>query len=119
MLLADTTGELMGLCGIAGMVFVGKSLCAHGGQNMIEPCLCGKPVFVGPNTENFRPVMRDLLAADAISVANDAEELERKICAAVDDPAAAAELGRRAAEAVMSRKGVVPKCVDSMRSMVG
>ncbi len=118
-LLADTTGELMGLCGIAGMVFVGKSLCAHGGQNMIEPCLCGKPVFVGPNTENFRPVMRDLLAADAISVANDAEELERKICAAVDDPAAAAELGRRAAEAVMSRKGVVPKCVDSMRSVVG
>ena len=41
--LADTTGELMGLYGIADVVFVGKSLCAHGSQNMIEPCLCGKP----------------------------------------------------------------------------
>ena len=35
--LADTTGELMGLYGIADVVFVGKSLCAHGSQNMIEP----------------------------------------------------------------------------------
>lgn len=44
--LADTTGELMGLYGIADAVFVGKSLCAHGAQNMIEPCLCGKPTAV-------------------------------------------------------------------------
>ena len=64
--LADTTGELMGLYGIADVVFVGKSLCAHGSQNMIEPCLCGKPTAVGPYTENFRPVMSDLLDADAI-----------------------------------------------------
>jgi 3-deoxy-D-manno-octulosonic-acid transferase len=74
--LADTTGELMGLYGIADVVFVGKSLCAHGSQNMIEPCLCGKPTFVGPYTENFRPVMSDLLAADAIVQVRDEKELE-------------------------------------------
>ncbi|MBR1920897.1 MAG: 3-deoxy-D-manno-octulosonic acid transferase, partial [Kiritimatiellae bacterium] len=73
--LADTTGELMGLYGIADVVFVGKSLCAHGSQNMIEPCLCGKPTAVGPNTENFRPVMSDLLAADAIVQAPDERAL--------------------------------------------
>lgn len=77
--LADTTGELMGLYGIANVVFVGKSLCAHGSQNMIEPCLCGKPTFVGPYTENFRPVMSDLLAADAIRQVKDAAELEKGI----------------------------------------
>ncbi len=77
--LADTTGELMGLYGIADVVFVGKSLCAHGSQNMIEPCLCGKPTFVGPYTENFRPVMSDLLAADAIRQVKDAAELEEGI----------------------------------------
>ena len=74
--LADTTGELMGLYGIADVVFVGKSLCAHGSQNMIEPFLCGKPTFVGPYTENFRPVMSDLLAADAIVQVRDEKELE-------------------------------------------
>ena len=79
--LADTTGELMGLYGIADAVFVGKSLCAHGSQNMIEPCLCGKPTFVGPYTENFRPVMSDLLSADAIVQVKDAAELKARLVA--------------------------------------
>jgi len=110
--LADTTGELMGLYGIADAVFVGKSLCAHGSQNMIEPCLCGKPTFVGPYTENFRPVMSDLLAADAIAQVADAAELEAKICASLSDDGG---LGARAKAAVEGRKGVVANCVAAIR----
>lgn len=111
--LADTTGELMGLYGIADVVFVGKSLCAHGSQNMIEPCLCGKPTLVGPYTENFRPVMSDLLAADAIVQVKDEGELEEKIVDLFggDD----AGLGARAKTAVEKRLGVVAKCVSEMR----
>ena len=111
--LADTTGELMGLYGIADVVFVGKSLCAHGSQNMIEPCLCGKPTLVGPYTENFRPVMSDLLAADAIVQVKDEGELEEKIVDLFggDD----AGLGARAKTAVEKRLGVVAKCVSEIR----
>ncbi|MBR2837662.1 MAG: 3-deoxy-D-manno-octulosonic acid transferase [Kiritimatiellae bacterium] len=110
--LADTTGELMGLYGIADVVFVGKSLCAHGAQNMIEPCLCGKPTVVGPNTENFRPVMSDLRAAGAIAEVRDAAELARKVAELVADDGG---LGGRAAAAVERRRGVVAKCVAEMR----
>jgi 3-deoxy-D-manno-octulosonic-acid transferase len=113
--LADTTGELMGLYGIADVVFVGKSLCAHGSQNMIEPCLCGKPVFVGPYTENFRPVMSDLLAAGAIVQVRDAAELESEI---VRSLSGGSELGERARAAVESRRGVVAKCVAEIRGTV-
>ena len=140
--LADTTGELMGLYGIADVVFVGKSLCAHGSQNMIEPCLCGKPTLVGPYTENFRPVMSDLLASDAIIQVKDAEELEEKIVELLgssdlrgrDAPAPsssaptnsnsqmqcgcnsqALQLGERAKAAVEKRLGVVAKCVEEIR----
>ena len=111
--LADTTGELMGLYGIADVVFVGKSLCAHGSQNMIEPCLCGKPTLVGPYTENFRPVMSDLLASDAIIQVKDARELEERIIDLFgkDD----AGLGARAKAAVEKRLGVVAKCVSEIR----
>ncbi len=111
--LADTTGELMGLYGVADAVFVGKSLCAHGGQNMIEPCLCGKPTAVGPFTENFRPVMSDLLSADAIVQVSGAEELERTLSGwfAHGDGG----LGERARAAVARRCGVVPACVDAIR----
>ena len=126
--LADTTGELMGLYGVADVVFVGKSLCAHGSQNMIEPCLCGKPTFVGPYTENFRPVMSDLLASRAIVQVQDAAELEEKIVEAFRSlecgkgsavPSGRAGdvmgLGERARAAVANRLGVVAKCVREIR----
>ena len=144
--LADTTGELMGLYGIADVVFVGKSLCAHGSQNMIEPCLCGKPTFVGPYTENFRPVMSDLLAADAIHQVKDAAELEEGIGEIIEWSndrmiewsngrmgngrengekgqrpecgGAVADLGARAKAAVARRRGVVARCVAAIRNVL-
>lgn len=117
--LADTTGELMGLYGIAAVVFVGKSLCAHGSQNMIEPCLCGKPTLVGPYTENFRPVMSDLTETKAILQVADAAELEREIGRLLADEPAAAALGERASGAVRRRTGVVPRCVAEIREVIG
>ena len=114
--LADTTGELMGLYGIADVVFVGKSLCAHGSQNMIEPCLCGKPTIVGPYTENFRPVMSDLLASDAIIQVKGAKELEEKVVDLFGKGDAG--LGARAKAAVERRLGVVAKCVAEIREVL-
>jgi len=111
--LADTTGELMGLYGIADVVFVGKSLCAHGSQNMIEPCLCGKPTFVGPYTENFRPVMSDLLASAAICQVSDESTLSSAIVNAFTAPSP--DLGARAREAVEKRRGVVAACVKEIQ----
>ena len=110
--LSDTTGELMGLYGIADVVFVGKSLCAKGSQNMIEPCLCGKPTVVGPHTENFRPVMSDLRDANAIVEVRDADELTRKLGELLADDGG---LGARAAAAVERRRGVVAKCLATMK----
>jgi 3-deoxy-D-manno-octulosonic-acid transferase len=48
-------------CDIA---FVGGSLVALGGQNLLEACALGKPVLIGPHTYNF---------AEATELALDAE----------------------------------------------
>ena len=112
--LADTTGELMGLYGLAEVVFVGKSMCAHGSQNMIEPCLCGKPTVVGPYTENFRSVMSGLLESQAIIQEKDEKGVEDTLVNLFLKGDAA--LGKRAAEAVSHRRGVVPRCVETIRS---
>ncbi len=112
--LCDTTGEMMGLFGISTVAFVGKSLCAHGSQNMIEPCLCGKPTLVGPYTENFRPVMSDLLAADALVQVPDEATLKKEIFRFFSDPTACAEQGARATAAVERRCGVVGRCADEL-----
>ena len=114
--LADTTGELMGLYGIADAVFVGKSLCEHGSQNMIEPCLCGKPTAVGPYTENFRPVMSDLQAAEAIVQVKDADELGAVLTRWFAEGDGG--LGERARAAVARRCGVVASCVRTIREVL-
>ena len=117
-LLADTTGELMGFYGNADIVFVGKSLCEHGAQNMIEPCLCGAATLVGPHTENFRPVMSDLLEAGALIQVPDAAALEREIGRLAADAAARRALGERGAVAVLKRKGVVGRCAAAMAEQI-
>ena len=116
--LADTTGELMGLFGIAAVAFVGKSLCAHGSQNMIEPCLCGVPTVVGPYTENFRPVMSDLLAADAIVQVKDEGGLRRELLALLTEEGRAAALGARAKAAVERRRGATAKCAADILKVI-
>lgn len=109
-LLADTTGEMMGFYGNADIAFVGKSITEHGAQNMIEPCLCGAATLVGPNTENFRPVMADLLSSEALMQVADATELETAIADLLDNPSKREAFGNRARAAVESRKGVVDRC---------
>ena len=124
--LADTTGELMGLFGVCTATFVGKSLCEHGSQNMIEPCLCGVPTVVGPYTENFRPVMSDLLAAEALVQVQDAQavgEIFKAVFDAENAPPAMVRrvdgIGERARAAVERRRGAVGRCAaDILRFAV-
>jgi len=115
-LLVDTTGELKHFYALATAIFVGKSLTNHGGQNIIEPALFGKPVVVGPNMENFPVVMQDFLQAKAIVQVNDPGEL----CTALGEFLADAErreaYGGRAAELVRSKRGVVR---ESVRAIFG
>ena len=46
-------GELLTLYAASDICFVGGSLVAHGGQNVLEPWLIGRPVIVGPHMHNF------------------------------------------------------------------
>ncbi|NLV23130.1 MAG: 3-deoxy-D-manno-octulosonic acid transferase, partial [Syntrophomonadaceae bacterium] len=75
-LLVDTTGDLPEFYALAEVIFVGKSLCQHGGQNVVEPAAFGKAVVTGPHMENFSGVMEDLLAANAVIQVRDRQALE-------------------------------------------
>ncbi|MCA9066877.1 MAG: 3-deoxy-D-manno-octulosonic acid transferase, partial [Planctomycetaceae bacterium] len=57
-LLLDTIGELSACWGLADLAFVGGSFGRRGGQNMIEPAAYGAVIMFGPNTSNFRDVVR-------------------------------------------------------------
>ena len=114
-LMVDTTGEMMGFYAVADVVFVGKSLCEHGGQNPIEPALFGKAIVVGPNMENFPGVMDDFLLKGALSQVQDVPALEKTIAKLLKDPAARTQLGVAAQEVVESRRGVIDKMVQAVQ----
>lgn len=60
--LLDSLGELASVYAIASVAFVGGSLLPGvGGHNILEPAQHGVAVVTGPNTENFREIVRIFL----------------------------------------------------------
>ena len=55
-LLVDTIGEMMGLYSLSDLVFVGGSLVATGGHNLLEPAAVGVACIFGPHMTNFREI---------------------------------------------------------------
>lgn len=101
-LLVNTTGELRDWYAEATVVFVGKSLTAVGSQNPAEAVAAGKPVVLGPHTENFAELVSSLLAAGGAVQVPDAAGLEAACRCLLADPAAAhrmADAGRRQLDA--------------------
>ena len=118
-LLADTTGELMGYYGIGTVVFVGKSLGDNeGGQNPIEPAMFEKPIVVGPHMENFPGVMDDFIDAKALIQVADTDELERQLTALLGDSDMRKSYGERAGTLVAEKRGVVARSIELMRERI-
>lgn len=84
--LLDSVGELGDFYALGDAAFVGGSLIARGGHNLLEPILRGVPVIFGPFVQNFL-AQRDLilkhqlgaqLGASGISEWIDAVSLNRQ-----------------------------------------
>ena len=108
-LLVDTVGELAAWWGTAQIAFVGGSMGSRGGQNMIEPAAYGAAVSFGPNTKNFRDVVRLLQTGDAAVIVRDGQQLEAFVARCLNDPAWAARLGTRARQLVRQQLGATDR----------
>ena len=110
--LLDTVGELSQIYGAADVVFVGGSLVAAGGHNMLEAAVRGKPVLFGPHTENFREAAELLLACGAARTVHTAAELGDTVTTLLGDPALREQLGAAGRAAVASRHGAVRETLE-------
>ena len=104
-LLLDSIGELAALFARANAVFMGGTLAARGGHNILEPAYFGKPVVVGPHMENFAAIAEEF-GAGALKRINEPGALKPAIAELLGDPANAADLGMRARELAQSKRGV-------------
>jgi len=86
---------------------------------MIEPAALAKPVAVGPWTHNFADAVRAFRSADAIAEVADGPALARVVRQWLSDPAAAAEVGRRAQAVVRDRRGATARHVERILDRLG
>lgn len=107
--LLDTIGELGACWGLADIAFVGGSFGSRGGQNMIEPAAYGAAVMFGPQTRNFRDVVRILHEADACRELVDESDFRTAVQELLRDSSRREQLGRNAAAVVNSQQGAVSR----------
>jgi 3-deoxy-D-manno-octulosonic-acid transferase len=107
--LLDTLGELKAFYVASDIAFVGGSLAAVGGHNVLEAAAAGAALVVGPNTWNFRQICRDLVEESAALLVGDSSELAEAVARLASDPVLRKTLVRRALAFVERNRGAVER----------
>jgi 3-deoxy-D-manno-octulosonic-acid transferase len=105
----DSIGELAQLYQLATAVFVGGSLANHGGHNILEPAIFGKPIVFGPHMQNFKEIADTFLSNGAAIQVQTERELEQAMIGFVTDPVRRARLGAAARALVEANRGAKGK----------
>jgi len=93
-------------------VFVGGSLVDHGGHNILEPAIFGKPVVFGPHMQNFKEIADAFLAHDAAIQVHSDRDLDETLLTLVRDPVRRASLGAAARALVEANRGAKSKTLE-------
>jgi 3-deoxy-D-manno-octulosonic-acid transferase len=105
----DTIGELAQVYQLATAVFVGGSLADHGGHNILEPAIFGKPIVFGPYMQNFTEIADAFISNDAAVQVQSERELDDVLIGLVTDPVRRARLGAAARALVEANRGAKDK----------
>jgi 3-deoxy-D-manno-octulosonic-acid transferase len=116
-LLVNTTGELRDWCDQATVVFMGKSLTAHGGQNPAEAVAAGKPVVFGPNMENFASLAAQLVREGGALQVFDATELEEELARLLSDSQTCRQLAVNAARSLQTHSGATARTCTALETL--
>ena len=104
---ADTMGELPLLYAASDVAFVGGSLVAHGGHNLLEPAALGIPVVTGPHVFNFKEICELLVAAGAAVKVADREELLHTLSHWLEDANERHRIGQLGCQVVARNRGAL------------
>ena len=116
--LGDTMGELRKFYSLADVSFVGRSLVPMGGSDPMEVAALGKPIVVGPHTENFQLPVTALATADAIRIVESPHDLASVIGTILGGTSLGSALGARAREVVIRNQGATQRTADRVVSLL-
>jgi len=112
----DSIGELLGYYAAADVAFVGGSVQAIGGHNVLEPAALGVPAVVGPHMHNFTEVTALLLRAAALAQAEDGDGVVRALAALLRDPGRRRAMGEAGLATVASQRGALARTLELIQA---
>ncbi|WP_207865585.1 lipid IV(A) 3-deoxy-D-manno-octulosonic acid transferase [Pseudomonas sp. 58(2021)] len=117
-LLGDTMGELLFLYALADSAFVGGSLVANGGHNLLEPAALAKPVISGPHLFNFLDIAAQLRSAGALVEVDDAEGLATEVQRLFELPRDAQRMAEAGLSVMRRNQGALQRLLDGLGRLI-
>jgi 3-deoxy-D-manno-octulosonic-acid transferase len=117
-LLGDTMGELLFLYALADSAFVGGSLVANGGHNLLEPAALAKPVISGPHLFNFLDIAAQLREAGALAEVDDAEGLAVEVQRLFELPRDAQRMAEAGLAVMRRNQGALQRLLDGLARLI-
>lgn len=118
-LLGDTMGELLFLYALADSAFVGGSLVANGGHNLLEPAALAKPVLSGPHLFNFLEIAALLREAGALQEVDDARGLAVAVQRLFELPRDAQMMAEAGLKVMRANQGALKRLLDGLGRLIG
>ncbi|TFH92974.1 lipid IV(A) 3-deoxy-D-manno-octulosonic acid transferase [Vibrio ouci] len=118
--LGDTMGDMIKFLAASDLVFMGGSLLGDkvGGHNFIEPAMLSKLTITGPSYYNFFDLGQQLVAAGALEVVEDEEQLSSKVIECLSSPKKLEHGGRAALAVVEQNQGALQRSVDIINRFI-
>ncbi|MBI5450313.1 MAG: lipid IV(A) 3-deoxy-D-manno-octulosonic acid transferase [Gammaproteobacteria bacterium] len=109
----DTMGELKQFYAASDVAFVGGSLVATGGHNILEPAALSRPVLFGPHMYNFSAASQLLLAAGAArQLPSTARAVASAVTELLADSTLRTRMGEAGARVVAENRGALERTVQ-------
>ncbi len=113
-IILDTRGELVLAYRYAHVAFVGGTLVAVGGHNLLEPAIWGRPVFFGSFTDHVSEMARLLLAGGGAAQVTTVGELTHEIGQCLRDSQRVQLMGVAARQVIDSNQGALIQTIDTL-----
>ncbi|MGG2395597.1 lipid IV(A) 3-deoxy-D-manno-octulosonic acid transferase [Pseudomonas sp. SH1-B] len=117
-LLGDTMGELLFLYALADIAFVGGSLVANGGHNLLEPAALGKPVLSGPHLFNFLEIAAQLRDAGALSEVDGSEQLADRVATLLNAPGEIRRMSEAGLDVLKANQGALERLLVGLERLL-
>jgi 3-deoxy-D-manno-octulosonic-acid transferase len=121
-ILLDTIGELKRVLPLSRIVFVGGSIAAVGGHNVLEPAAEACAIVTGPHTANFQEIVTTFLEARALIQLADlpeseiANQLTAELTELLSNREQQTAMGERARKLVEENRGATARTVKALAS---